>query len=114
MRILYFLFFILILNVSNSYASWLDFSGCLVNEVVIGHNEKNGHAALNCNINNLPTCAASNYIAFDLSTMKGKQIHMTLLMALAKDLKVSGHVHQHECAPWQTNVAEVSHLRLSR
>lgn len=89
------------------------FSGCAVNEVVLA-GVQNCHVQLSCNILSLPSCAvATSYFAFDKSTPHGKQLLATVLLAHATGGKLTGTILGH-CPTWQTNVAELNHLRLTK
>jgi hypothetical protein len=69
---------------------------------------------LNCQIKNLPTCAAANtYFSFDRSTDSGKQRLSLVTAAFAAGWKVTGYVHKH-CEVWQNNVAALNHLRVTK
>jgi hypothetical protein len=91
-----------------------NFSSCDVVEIVSQGDQQNAHVQLSCVISSPPACAAgNNYVAFDKSTSEGKQWLAMFLMAQATNAKVTGFVHGY-CPAFQTNVAQLAHLRLRR
>ena len=91
-----------------------DFQNCKVVQVVSSGN-KNGHAQLDCTVQNRPYCAtASNYVAFDRSTDEGKQYMTMVLEAFENGKKLTGFVSHayNSCPSFQTNVARLTHLRM--
>ena len=92
-----------------------DFSGCQVMEIVAA-DTYNAHVHLNCAIANRPTCAVDTYFAFDKSTTAGKQYLAMVMSAQALGAYLTGNVVHDEgsCPGWQSNVALLNHLRLTR
>jgi hypothetical protein len=94
-------------------AAAYSFVDCNVVEIVVSGNQ-NAHVQLRCMPVNLPACAAGNpYFAFDRSTNEGKHYLATVTMAYATGSKVTGWVSA-SCAPFQNNVALLTHLRVRR
>lgn len=91
----------------------LNFSGCEVLEIVIADTQ-NAHVRLSCTPSNLPPCAGNNpWVAFDKSTPEGKQYLALLTMAYATNAKVAGVIAP-SCPAFQSNVAWLIHLRVTR
>lgn len=89
-----------------------DFTNCTVEEIVLA-GDQNGHARLNCPIANLPPCASQSWVAFDKSTLGGRQYLAMLTYAQSIGARVEGYITQ-TCSPYQPNVALLNHLRVTR
>lgn len=97
-------------------AAAYDFSACQVMEVVLA-DAQNAHVQLSCSISNRPTCASTSaYFTFDKSTTAGKQYLALILSAQAQSANLTGNVSHDEgsCPAWQSNVALLVHLRMTR
>ena len=89
-----------------------DFTGCAAEEIVVA-GDQNGHVRLNCQIANLPACASQSWVAFDKSSVAGKQYLAMIVYAQSVGAKLEGNVAQ-TCSPFQGNVALLIHLRVTR
>jgi len=92
-----------------------DFVGCQVVEVVVA-DVQNAHVHLNCAVANRPACATDSFFTFDKSTTAGKEYLAMAMSAQALGAYLTGNIVHDEgsCPTWQSNVALLNHLRMTR
>jgi hypothetical protein len=96
-----------------AHAQTAHFNSCEVVEIIVA-GESNAHVQLSCMPTSVPQCGQNNpFVAFDKSTLEGKQYLAVFMTAFATGARVSGYVYNH-CPSFQPNVAALAHVRMRR